>query len=102
MEGVAAEEGVKTLYDNAVRVGHPANDIEEVTMSLADAMALKATWAPPPPRDKARRDRYDELGVTNAARLDALWDHVVEGKDPPNTGITALEATRQNVKTEIP
>lgn len=81
-------------------------DGESVVLSKKEEAAIKAAWAAQESPEvlaaqkledvnQLRRSLYAAAGVTDQARLDALWDAVFEGDTKKGK---ALKATRDKVR----
>ena len=75
----------------------PAGAIECPRPPGGKAKWVDNDWSYTAPHGPARRDLYNEAGVTDTERLDALWDKLMESD---STKADALKVKRDAVRAE--
>ena len=75
----------------------PAGAIECPTPPSGKAKWVDNAWSWTEPHGPKRRDIYNEAGVTDSERIDALWDKLMESS---STKADALKVKRDAVRAE--
>ena len=75
----------------------PAGAIECPAPPSGKAKWVNGEWEYTPPYAPLRMRMYEEAGITDAGRIDALWDAIMEAD---TTKADALKAAREAVRAD--